>query len=917
MRTALMPDVLVPAFTPFYRHLVSRDRIDEALRGPVTGTTAPEHVEEVLDSVWEALVDTVEEHSFRVLISAFHSFREREEFPMSTEDDTALRLFEDRLADESESLLQAHPVLRDRLTTVLGNSLDSYTDLFSSYARDLPLLREHGLVGSEGRIKRIFATGSDLHNDNRQVFGVRLVDDERLVFKPRALTADDFVRDLYRTADRHLKHSLLGCVPRSVTVGDHGWQEFVVPEPMTSPDQPARYYYRFGALCALLGAIGSTDLHDENLLAHGETPCVLDTETMTRPNPDVGEDNLTNTLNNQLKLSVAATMLVPTKNPGSPIDILMTAVGIEGEQTSQLKRPVIAHGRADAVRVSWEQVRYTHRDNLPRLGERTLTATDHYGHIIEGYVDALGAVRGGELEAVLDRHPMLPVRVLLRSTMVYSRFKDAANHPRYLASAEETERVLRLLGHYPKHLSEEGTEYVRREEFHSLNTGNIPYFMTRGDSRALATPVSSLPDAYGTSPLDFSRLGLRMNAERSDLYHRFVMEECFGEVTGEDAPAGLWEHSVFRNDGPVEPGSWWPGITDRIDRIGVTFQGAKGPETGWLCGAGPDRAAFTINPGHLVSFHDTGGTVSFLRSAARTDPRWRQAHEAAERGLDVLVDTFGPLLDSVPESMFTGTASLLMVRPELVDDPAWLSALLERVNARAEAGTLENDLVSGPGGLLMALLSRPEGTVPPQVLNRLRDLLVPQVALERDRPWFDLAHGELGLRWAAARAGGGLGEDDLVLESADWLRARLATGEYSPVAGWCNGTSGLLLAAAEIARTADRREWLVDEHLEDLVRRATHLGEGPLDLSVCHGTSGVVQSLLAAAHLLELPSLTERAHEYQRSVLTRIHEEGFYTGAPGRTSLLGYMLGWSGVADTDLLLHAHEGAARLPIALIP
>jgi hypothetical protein len=49
-------------------------------------------------------------------------------------------------------------------------------------------------------------------------------------------------------------------------------------------------------------------------------------------------------------------------------------------------------------------------------------------------------------------------------------------------------------------------------------------------------------------------------------------------------------------------------------------------------------------------------------------------------------------------------------------------------------------------------------------------------------------------------------------------------------------------------------------------------------------------------------------------VLARIGRHGFYTGSPGKTSTVGYLLGWAGVGDTDLLLRAAElGDHDLPI----
>jgi hypothetical protein len=107
------------------------------------------------------------------------------------------------------------------------------------------------------------------------------------------------------------------------------------------------------------------------------------------------------------------------------------------------------------------------------------------------------------------------------------------------------------------------------------------------------------------------------------------------------------------------------------------------------------------------------------------------------------------------------------------------------------------------------------------------------------------------------------------------------------------------------------------------VDKATRLPAGrPVDLSVCHGSSGVVQSLLAAGGMLGDTALLQRALDYQDRVIERIRTDGFRTGAAGRTSLLGYMLGWSGIGDTDVLLHAvatgraHElDEGCIPVAL--
>ncbi|MEU1490137.1 type 2 lanthipeptide synthetase LanM [Streptomyces sp. NPDC005776] len=921
------PQVAVVDFLPFYTNRISRGAVADRLHGPLSQVATPEHAEELTDQIWEDLVTTVEGHSLRVLIAEFHAFREAQGLPMAAESDEALQKFRRHLDDppNCREILSRYEVLRRRITVVLDHFLDAYDDLFTAFRQDRPRLVAAGLMeDGNDTLASLITTGGDPHNDNRRVVGARLAGGGKLVFKPRTLAADDLVRDLYAVAEPYLAHSLDGCVPASLSVGDHGWQAFVTPRAMTSPEQPARYFYRFGALCALFGAIGASDLHDENLLAAGEHPCVIDTEMMLRPGAGSGNDSLEHRLINHLEVSVASTMLVPNVRPESPIDVIMAGVGVGGEQVSgKLKKTVIQDGGTDAVHLRWEPVVYRHKENVPRLGEEKLAAVRYYRDIVAGYVDALGAVRQREaIEGVLDRYADLPVRCLIRSTMVYGRFLDAATQPRYLSDAGETERLLGLLKGFPRHLTPEARVFAGEAERAALDTGNVPYFTARAGSTELATNSSRQEGAHPSSPADFARAGLALHAGQSDAYHRFVLEECFGELA-EGAPDVMPPQSVFA---PVlhtaADGAWWPQVARTLQELQVTHQGEQGAESGWIGGVGPDRGAPTIVPGNFLSFHDNGGIVTFLQDAARHDPELEESHLSADRGLSALLEVYGEALLRAPESVFTGAASLLLTRPRR-QDRAWVTRLLERLPERIEAGTVEKDLVNGPAGLLMAVLARLEAGQDPLMdearLTRLCDLVLAQAGTKLDRAWFDVAHGDIGMRWAVSRIGRHLGDPALTDAAADWLTERLADGGLPPVPGWCNGNAGLLLVAAEILTSAGRPRTLTGGRLAELADRATSLREQhPVDLSVCHGSSGVIQSLIAASDLLDDSSLLDRAADYRGRVARAARRQGFHTGCPGRTSLLGYMFGWSGIGHTDLMLsRALDGRAPdfVPVAL--
>lgn len=917
--------VTIPAFLPFYRHVVSRDQVAAALHDVVAAVTAPGQVGEVLDEIGEGLVALVEGHSYRALIGEFHAFRDGIGLPMDKNSDEALRRFGAHLGQHGTAggLLDKYPVLKTRLETMCRNSVEAFADVFTAYAEDKPVLRAAGLIGASREdepIVRIFGAGSDPHNDNRQVVGLRLADGARVMYKPRALDTDQFVRDLHTAAEPFLRYSLRHCVPDSVTVGSHGWQRFVRTEAMTEPGQPSRYFYRFGALASIFGAIGASDLHEENLLAAGEHPCVVDTETVIRFDSGFDDDTLPHALVNQLKLSVVSTMLVPVLDPASPIDVVLAGVGVTDERKSSMTGAAIRDARTDAVAVGFVPVGFVHDDNVPHLRDAPLSATKHFTDVLAGYFDGLRFLRSGRIAAVFDRHPGLAARTVLRATMVYGRFIDASTHPDYLAEPAEAERLFGLLSGVSEEFSPEVAEFVSEQERVSLRTGNVPYFVLRGGSTELGTVAKRCDGVFKTTPLDVARKGVALNAARADVYHQFLLEECFGEVIGADEPAGLSSVGVFGATASSTPGAWWRAIAERVTAVSVPFDGARGREIGWVCGIGPGRDATTITPGNCVSFHDTGGIVAFLERAARYDDEVLETYLGADRGLDSLLAEYHESLRRMPESVFSGAASLLLTRSSKVDEDV-LGSILDAVDARVEAGVVEDDLANGPAGLLMALLTGPgRALCGEDRLVRLREVVLAQLAKPRAADWFDLAHGELGLRWACARTGAAFGDQEVVEEAADWLTARLDAAARSPHTGWCNGAAGLLLASAEILASAGKEQWLTRGRLVAMVDDATALApDAPVDLSVCHGSSGVVQSLLATARILGDGTLTARAFDYQARVLKTVRANGFCTGMPGRTALLGYMLGWSGVGDTDVLLHASTrvcgGEAPIPVAL--
>lgn len=128
---------------------------------------------------------------------------------------------------------------------------------------------------------------------------------------------------------------------------------------------------------------------------------------------------------------------------------------------------------------------------------------------------------------------------------------------------------------------------------------------------------------------------------------------------------------------------------------------------------------------------------------------------------------------------------------------------------------------------------------------------------------------------------------------------------------WCNGTSGLIMILSEMSKLLKKTY-----DLYDLSYSLLNIDEqSPVDLSVCHGVSGVLQTLLYVYSNSKDKRYLFLANKYWEKVLNLSKKNGFYTGEYNRDYILGYFLGWGGFADSSLLLKMYNEGLMPPIPL--
>lgn len=117
----------------------------------------------------------------------------------------------------------------------------------------------------------------DTHRGGRSVAKVELDNGTILYYKPHSLDKNIKYQELYNYLCR--KTGISCRTVQYLSHDSYGWEEKIENIPCKNESEVEHYYFRMGIHLFLGYALGATDLHGENIIAHGEYPVIIDMET--------------------------------------------------------------------------------------------------------------------------------------------------------------------------------------------------------------------------------------------------------------------------------------------------------------------------------------------------------------------------------------------------------------------------------------------------------------------------------------------------------------------------------------------------------------------------------------------------------------------------------------------------------------
>jgi type 2 lantibiotic biosynthesis protein LanM len=833
--------------------------------------------------------------------------------------------------------------------THLGSDWDALGATFAADADPGPLVEVDSGMG-------------DQHRRGRSVLLLRFGSGLRLLYKPKPLGADVHFQQLLCWLND------LGAEPalrplRLIDRGAYGWSEFIAASSCASEDEVRRFYQRQGSYLALLYALDATDLHNENLVAAGEHPLLVDLEALFRPPVHGADPVLANLAVGALDRSVWEVGLLPHRiwSDEESLGVDMSGLGGQPGQMNPHRLLSWEMPGTDQMRLGRQRVELPVSDNRPRLRGHDVDVLDYKEAIVTGFTSMYRLLcrhREGLLTEQLPQFSHDEIRAFARPTNVYGLLWYESFHPDLLRDALDRDRFFDRLW-----IDTAQRPYLRRvvpAERRDLWRGDIPLFTTSPDRRGIATSDGeSIEDFFDTPSLDLVRRRVEQLGEEDLAKQTWIIEASLATLLMDsDAATNGSFVDIPAEARPVEREELLTlanTIGKRLDELALQNE----TSAYWLGVAPLDQSSWALVPSSTDLYSGTTGIALFLAylGAVSGDPaptllarRALTSIRAEVRASLTAAENEAGMTSFPTIGAFVGFPSVIYLlthlgvmwgEPDLLREAANLARRLPRLIS----GDIYLDLLQGSAGCILVLLGLHDVRPTPGILqaaiqcgDRLLATAQPMphgtawTALQDEPPLGGLSHGTAGIALSLLRLSDCSGEArfrECALTALDydrslfipdqnnWADLRTFSGKRQPGKGdesalaqapgsrvaWCHGAPGIGLgrlgALAHFDDAYVRREI-------DIGLSTTKQFGFATNHSLCHGALGNIELLLTAVQLLGRSEDRKDLERATAEVVASIEANGLLTGVPLGVETPGFMTGLAGIgyqllrlAETD------------------
>jgi type 2 lantibiotic biosynthesis protein LanM len=721
--------------------------------------------------------------------------------------------------------------------------------------------------------------------------------------------------------------------------------EFVEHSAPANGAERIRFYHRSGMLLCLFYVLGSTDVHSENLIAAGEHPVLVDTETLITPSLDQDEGGeekawAESKAMRQMNTSVLHVGMLPwwrSSGPGMAQDLSalggvggeeVVAAEWQGMETDNLERRVVTG-------------RLPRKGNVPFAPGQEANPALHVEEITAGFREMykfLLSHRDALLESnsPFDELARAPMRLVFRDTSTYFSILKNSMDASLLRDGAERSIHLELLSRVLL-VSDSNARFVPflKAEKQSLTDLDIPFFTIHPQSRAMDPGHGqTIENCFLQAGYESVRERLReLGDENLEQQVSIIRGSFWAKSATQRSETPSLATGLMAADEHAEPTP--DDLLEEAIRIAHQLQqeAIRGDDNSftWLSvGLQPDAQTYRFGPLGVGLFDGLAGIALFLAAIESVKPGvgFRELAVGTVRPIRRALSSWEKLLSKKSKPFvqtltlgLTGLGSIIYALTrvgKLLDE----EAVLETAQAAAALANLHSfdgdsslDIFNGRAGAILGLLSLYEIKRDPVLLetavcfgNRIPKSYEPST----DRIGF--AAGPAGLAHALLRLYTATNEQRFLnsaqeLMPACWLEQHRGALDVS----WRTGCAGIGLAGLDTLAALDRNK--AHSTVETALGLCLSASLSGPD-QVCSGIAGRLDFLAEAAERGYGSHLLTAARKQAGACIIRAQRNsGFYLHPhlPAGAFLPGFYEGLAGIGYEFLRL-AFPG--KLPSVLL-
>lgn len=812
----------------------------------------------------------------------------------------------------------------------LDNTIFALAEFFERLKTDkFEIEQEFGITIKE--ICYVSIGEGDTHSHGKTVFILHCNDNVNVVYKPHSLYNDVLYSQVQHWFNMQSEQKRKLVHPKVITRDDYGWQEYVSFKECDSDADIDKYMYRLGSILFVSYLLGCTDLHVENIIAHGEYPVVIDTETMFF-NAYSFQGMLMEKANGWEKMlssSVFSSLLLPfdlvAKKKLDYVDISGILGGAITTNSKKIKTQVVINKGTDDIRFSEQEIEpnvgNTH--NIPMYRGEKVNAGDYTEHLICGFSNAYMLLLNKKSDflsfvASMD-FSKGRFRQIFRNTNLYVRYLLSTYHPFYLSSSQERKNVYEHLKGKKGYTSKMHEEFVQLE-IEQLMQDDVPCFYALYNSKAVFSAYGEKIQDFYSRTIEEHFLERIENLNHIDQYRQIYFIKC---ALATDSYSSHEFLELPKNICAFEKTEdniqciikWIYDLREEYFRVPSKMNELW---QYYCISQNSESRRLEVEPPDLYA--GIGSTLFYIqlhRMYGQDDA------QVAQMLVNELGNLFGSTVTNFSSTLtnvglFTGAGSIVYLNYyayKVYGDPRYLERMnrvCEEIIERIDGFECSADIVSGYAGLIVFSLN---AWIKDKSLNRLFELAVCcgeklyKIHCEKGIPLQSgLAHGYAGVSLAFIMLGTitekqtlyALGTDLIAQERQLYCPATdtwTICGEAIDMNAWCYGAAGILVArtiALDYVSPADRL-WIEADIQACLKRMLKDLNK-PDDLDIlCHGLVGNLDILLWYARKKHDYELNDVVTSVTANLVDRIKHHGVYYGNSANVPNISFMLGLTGL----------------------